>query len=156
MKKNKKLPQVSIKRIDKWFHKIAWLVVVGTALILLGLSYWLYWPYKVVEVKNSPYPILNANKQVEVGTLLKHQVEYCKYVDLQSTTTRQFVNNLIFTMPDTVQNNELGCHTIVANTLVPMELPPGKYYLRIIKNYKVNPIRTITETFRTEEFEVVE
>jgi hypothetical protein len=58
-------------------------------------------------------------------------------------------------METIVSDNEIGCHTLIATTLIPQELPPGDYRLRIVKTYHLNPLRDFTLTTETEEFTII-
>lgn len=53
-------------------------------------------------------------------------------------------------------DRQTGCHKVNIQVHVPPELPPGKYYLVILYQYKVNPVRTITVKRVTETFKVIE
>jgi hypothetical protein len=113
-------------------------------------------PIKVVDINVERFNILNENNTVKAGGTLKHEVEYCKYVDMPSSISRQFINGLIFSMPESIVNNPTGCNKIIANTIVPHELPTGKYFLRTVVRYDLNPIRSFSVTIDTEEFTVIE
>ena len=143
-------------KMRKLLHFFTYFTLTMSAILALLIIYYSIFPLRVTEVSNAPYQILNENKTVKAGGLLQHKVDYCKYVNISSETIRQFVNGLIFTMPSITTNNPVGCHEIVATTLVPKELPVGEYYMKITKIYRLNAIRTFTETYTTEKFKVTE
>ena len=136
-------------KILHWFSYFTFAITVFAFGLFL---YYSYYPIKVIEVKNAPFPVIS--KTVKAGGILQHVVEYCKYVDLPSQSSRQFVNGLIFTMDTVANDNPMGCHKIISTTKIPQELPPGNYRLRITKTYTLNPLRSFTTTNETEEFNV--
>jgi len=139
----------------KLLHALTYTTFALTFILTGVIAYYLIFPLKVIEFSNIPFPVINVNKTVKVGSLLQHKVEYCKHIDLTATASRQFINGLIFSMPSSIVNNPIGCNTSVVNTMIPLELPPGKYFLRTVIQYNLNPIRAVTFTIDTEQFTVV-
>jgi hypothetical protein len=139
----------------KFLHYFSWVTLSLTAALICVLLFYTFWPYHIADIKNAPYPILNENKTVRSGELLKHEVDYCKYLEIGSDTSKQFINGLIYTVPTTYNDNPVGCSKTVFSTVIPPELPPGEYILTITKTYHVNPIRDIVFTNSTEKFTVI-
>ena len=130
-------------------------IILFTAFILVCLVfYWLVYPYKVIEIKDPIFPVMN--KVVKQGTILIFTSNNCKYMNIIAKTSRIFVDDLMHYVPQTTSNVRKGCGKINISVIVPETLPSGKYHLQNIYEYKVNPIRTITIIKDTEEFLVVE
>jgi hypothetical protein len=128
---------------------------IFSAFFLVTLTlFWEFYPYKVL-VFNTPLFILNK-KTIKAGQNLTYTSNYCKYIDLPATVGRVFSNDLIFSTPAQSSNRPMGCHSITVAVIVPHELPPGKYRLENVYEFKVNPIRTIVVKENTEEFNVIE
>jgi hypothetical protein len=140
----------------KFFYVFSYITIFLTACLFGLLLYWSVFPLRVSEVTNQPMPILNENKTVKIGGTLQHLTNYCKYINGTAETTKQFVNGLVFSTPAFLTDNPEGCHQIISQTVVPKELMPGTYRLRIIKIYHLNPIRDYSITVETEPFTVTQ
>ena len=138
----------------KTLNYISYIVLLIAFGVLILIGYWLLYPYKIVEFKDTVFPVMN--KVVKRGQLVTYTSNYCKYMDKPAIVTRTFKNELIFLSPSTITNRPLGCNTIVVSVLVPSELPVGKYFMEQVYQFEVNPLRKITIIENTEEFEVVE
>jgi len=139
--------------------KIIYIFSYLTILIALGLmflaGFWLLYPYKVVEFKNSPYPIMNENKTVKKGEDLIYQVDACKYLNAVPDLTRFFIDGIIYETPKSVGAVEMGCHIQDISITVPKAIPTGVYKMKFIARYKVNPIRVIEYVNYSQSFMVI-
>ena len=138
------------------FHKIKHISVLAifffcSMVFLLFLSWWVY-PYKTIEMEQ-PYHILT--KTVEQGGLLKYEINYCKYTDVNPRVNRQFIDGIIYATPEATAVIKKGCGTIINTIGIPHNLPNGNYKLKSIVSYEMNPIRIITHEYITEEFSVI-
>jgi hypothetical protein len=132
-------------------------VLLCISIFMLGVfAFWAFYPYKTLELKDDVFPILNKDKTIKQGGTLQFVSDNCKYVDLPATTSRAFVNSIIYYVPTTTTNIRKGCGKVTINVSVSRELPPGKYYLHNIFQYKVNPVRIMTVEHNTEPFFVIE
>lgn len=145
--------KTTMSRFHKLLHIYTYITLFLTAILFGLIVYYLVFPLKVVEVSNAPFPIMN--KAVRAGGTVQHVVNYCKYTDMPSETTKQFINGIIYTTQTVTTDNPKGCNKIIATTVVPLDLSPGIYKLRIVKVYHLNPIRTFTITNDTESFEII-
>lgn len=68
---------------------------------------------------------------------------------------RQFIDGIIYSLPDSSAQLKRGCGKLTNSIRIPSSLPPGNYYLQASVSFKVNPIRTITNTYITEKFDVI-
>lgn len=127
--------------------------VILTFLITL-VTFWMAWPYKTIIFLDPQFPILSST--ITNGGVVKFTSKYCKYVHLTEAVSRNYVNDIVFSMPQVTTNREYGCHTITVQVQVPPELPPGTYHLEINYIYKINPVREIIVHHRTDNFVVHE
>lgn len=121
------------------------------AVFCLFMFWWLY-PYKTTE-NRQPYKILNI--AVKQGDLLLYEIDYCKYTDITPTVHRQFIDGIIYSTPESTAQLKRGCGKIINSVRVPSSLPVGRYYMKAVVTFKVNPIRIIEKEFITEQFEVI-
>lgn len=85
---------------------------------------------------------------------------YClgRELDKPVTKTWAFVNTLLYSLPEksSYQHLSKGCTTLtVFATVVPQNLPVGKFYLDGTISYQVNKVRTTTASRKTNKFEVI-
>jgi hypothetical protein len=132
----------------------SYLALIFFAIVGFVYLFWSFYPYKTIEFTDKVFPI--SNKIVKRGEAIRYTANYCKCIDKEALVTREFRNELIFVAPSTINNRPSGCHSLVIQTIIPEELPTGKFTMRMTYQYQVNPIRTITIIQDTEEFEVVE
>lgn len=121
-------------------------------LIWFILMFWAFFPYKT-SIQKQPYEV--SPKVVVQGELLTYEMDYCKYTDVIPTVERQFIDGIIYALPPGNAQLKSGCNTVMNTIQIPNALPPGHYYLQAIVSFKVNPIRTISNTYITEKFEVI-
>ena len=140
--------------MKKFFYTIAWFGILSSFYFLLLITYWNFYPYKTLEFKGDRFKLLH--KQVYQGDVVEYYSDYCKYIDESAIVSRSFVNAIIYSTPSSLTGRMTGCHKIIVQVRVPLELPIGTYHLENRYKYQVNPIRTIIVKQETEEFEVLE
>lgn len=145
---------INAVKASHWTTKsfIAMLLVSWMSLLYIG---WLvFWPFKTMETKNLPYPILNS--PVEAGQIVVWEVDSCRYTDIAADVTRTLVGEVTIQLNSEYQTLAKGCSVYrVATTIIPSYTPEGKYHIEIAATYRINPIRQIDRHFRTQEFEVI-
>lgn len=124
---------------------------IAAAFVLLIL-YWLIYPLKTLDVKG----VASVDRKVVVaGDSLVYSFEYCRYTDKPAEITRQFIDDIIYTTEAITVIEKERCDERDVLVRIPSSLPPDRYHIKVISRIKVNPIKTITTEFITEEFEVV-
>jgi hypothetical protein len=122
------------------------------------LCYWAFYPYHPMKAGPVPFEIVYPeDKIVEQGGHITYQFTYNRTTDVIPEIQRQFIDGLVFNVAGNPLPSVIspGTGTAQVQIDVPETLPPGKYQLKIISKYQMNPIRVITYIFKTEEFEVV-
>lgn len=128
------------------------IILLASALILL-VSFWLFWPYKVAEVET---PLKVMNSPVEKGQHIIAEIHFCKYKDVVGVANTELINTLIYHLPTSTGKAPVGCYEKKISWQIPQALPSGNYFLRESVVYQVNPLKKITISFETEKFEVKE
>lgn len=136
---------------------------VGLTFFLILTVYWLGQPYgepvvefdggiNILRPDGTPGPVV-----VEAGSEVLVQSSYCKNHDTIGTIIRrEFHDDLVFQLPDTMTNAPKGCGTRFSTPLkIPSNLPPDTYTLYFTFVYQINPLRSVNYTFETNEFTVV-
>lgn len=107
---------------------------VGLTFFLILTVYWLGQPYgepvvefdggiNILRPDGTPGPVV-----VEAGSEVLVQSSYCKNHDTISTIIRrEFHDDLVFQLPDTMTNAPKGCGTRFSTPLkIPSNLPPTR------------------------------
>lgn len=131
----------------------------GMAIILgviLLLTYWLNFPFKTLEVYNSPLPAHKDN--VQRNEYLSFTSDYCKFTKAEGTVQRFIVTkNKEIMLPEQIDNTGPICQKTDFLVLIPAEEAlVGQVYVRYEITYQVNPLRTVTVKFDTSTFNVEE
>ena len=132
------------------YHKcIPLMLLVGLYLLM---TYWLFWPYSVMEIEE-PIQIMNPDKIAYAGKNLEYELKYTKKVSLQAVVNKNLVNDYIITLSPALGNLPTGKDMkkkVVVS--IPGYACPGKYRLRWVATYQVNPLRQIQVEAWSEEF----
>ena len=143
------------KAIGKTFFILTWLGIFCSIALLVLVTYWLTWPYKIAE-QNGEARVLTPT--IKNGETLVYELDYCKYMDLTPIgSRRQVVDGLIYPLPTTTARVlPKGCNTIIASApiIVPecTECFDKDVHLEVTAIYQVNPLRKEEVTFRTQHF----
>jgi hypothetical protein len=134
---------------------VSFFILITTIAIVLVIIFWANYPYKTIEFKNVPFPILNENKTVKQGDRGRYLVEACKYTNESPSVTKKFIDGVIYETVPQPGTIPLGCHETIMDVYIPRAIPTGKYKVQVVAQFRVNPIRTITVISYTEEFNII-
>lgn len=126
--------------------------VLCVAAVFIGtISYWLVWPYHVMDVNKVKIltPIVKAGDEVEVF------LDATKHASYPATVLRQLINDHAWPFPVFPSNSPKGRTDWVLRLKIPENAPSGKNYaIHTTYVYKVNPIREVKVEWQTNTFEV--
>lgn len=139
-------------RIFEWLINILLVVSLTFSVVFI---YWLVNPYDIIEPLEGNYEL---DKYVfEHGERLDIHLRICKKENIRETILGRFVDGVIFSIPSNESNFEAKCYdSYISSVSIPSTLPEGNYVYEEQVIYQVNPIRTISYTFRTPLFQVVD
>lgn len=144
--------------MKKILHCAGWVVIFGN-LALIGLvAWWLLHPYTLPDIKE-PIPIMNENKVVAVGEPIKMKLQINKPREMAPTSINRTIScndgNLV-TMTALAQDMPTGNYTIPSeNFILPPKVAKGATCKFIFQNtYKLNPLRSETVIWSSEDFRV--
>jgi hypothetical protein len=125
-------------------------IIVAFGLVAL-VTFWLVYPYKPLELSN-----VKLNKtEVSRGEHVLVSADYCKNIKKPATLFVSFVDGIIYNTQPQIMDLETGCHKANLSIYIPKALPTGKFLLKGVFRYKVNPIRTIEVNHLTGDFEII-
>lgn len=140
-----------------YLNKINWFKFYTLSSILLAIlgtvcvAFFLLYPYKTIEFRNEEQKIITPL----VGTAVIYEIDYCKYTNASAVAMRALVDGYTLPLVPVESTLPKGCGTKRFVISIPTNTPAGKYYIQINLLYKVNPIREIMVSTRTEEFTVL-
>lgn len=141
-----------------WLYVLAFFALFAMYAILGLVAFWLFWPYQTLKIVgyDPSHPIAILNDQIHPGDSLEYNLDYCKGTDIVPVVHRTFLDGQTIILQDISGGLPSGCHTAfkLGSTIVPETLNPGRYYLFVDVDYRVNPIREIHTTYRTDYFTV--
>lgn len=141
----------------RYLHYLAFGTLLLGFLLLAYINISLFWPVSTLTIQDGGQPIPVITKTIYPGQPLQYELDYCKYTDLPATVHRTFIDGQIITLTDTIGQLPTGCHkTLVKTAVVPETINPGRYYLDVKVEYKVNPLRNVFTHYRTEYFVVLD
>lgn len=131
------------------FNVAAILPIVFGVLSALFMAYVFYWPPKGAYV---PYNPQMHSVKYQDGYIRIHR-EYCINQHIPITITRDLIRvagsdepELRYSLPQTVQTYELGCHQLDRVFEISPMIPPGNYRLVFSATWDANPFRTESVT----------
>ena len=140
-------------------HSALFYLSVFTFIVTIGLLasiwYWLFWPVKVLDVKN-PTAITVDKTVYKAGDRISYTISYCKNNAITGEVNRALVNSIRIPFTGIRSNLATGCKTITNRDLViPAFVDSGTYHIETTAEYKINPLRTQTEFWRSVDLQVV-
>ena len=138
--------------MNKTSYIISMIILLAGFAVMLYILYLMVYPFKTIEMKQ-PFKVLTP--VVKAGEDFKILNEYCKYTNSTGTLSRSFIDGEIYPISTTVSNLQTGCGSLVITIQVPEYLPSGIYHLQTTAEYKINPVRTIFVTSKSEDFQVI-
>jgi hypothetical protein len=132
-------------------HWVLWVILLLIVLLYTQAAIWLCWPYKTVTVV-SPHTV---SEPVYAGGVLTYDYHTIKHLSRPATVYRILIDekgNHAFGFLPVYSNVKKGYNKGDINLYVPRYLPEGRYKLRIIYRYTVNPLRTMDVVFDSEWF----
>jgi len=133
-------------------HIIIILSLVSIVAMFCVFMFWWLYPYQT-STQKQPYEVLT--KEIHQGEMMVYKIDYCKYTDKIPTVSRQFIDGIIYAVPQGNAQLKQGCGHATNSIRVPTSLPPGEYYVHATVVWQMNPIRTITKEYETEKFTVL-
>ncbi len=127
--------------------------LIPVTLLVIFCAVLLFYPYKTLEV----YSVTVKTPVVHHGENLIYTVDYCKYTSAPSIvyrTLRATDDSSIIPFPVAMTVPPQGCHEVDIPLAISKEVATGTYYMAAIATFKINPIRDISVSFKSNNFEI--
>lgn len=138
--------------------RIAFHLSLWSMIMVLYISYQIYVPVRILEMKVTPIPLTKTT--VMQGESIGLIANYCKYKNIPSLVTVTFLNHHLAPSLTTVRNFPTGCHVgkeaLIMDINIPENLRPNTYKMLIFIDYSVSNLRKEHYQFESEEFQVIE
>lgn len=141
------------KHIDKLKHIYLYicLTIITSGSLLIG--YWSLFPGEIIEFNKQ---VTVDKKEYRPGDRIVYDLSYCKKVNMTGTVYRSLLNGTRTSFTPMTNSLPVGCRQVKVNDLViPEYSDEGLYHLEATVEYKVNPIRTFTASWKSEEFKII-
>lgn len=149
-------PEEQVHRVERsrLFERFSY-IALGFCLIVIGvLIFWGVYPYDVLDIKNPPVP--TNPKQIHAAQLVFLKTNFCKLTNHKGTVQMYLVlETKEILLPVFTDESKKRCEVVDFPFLVPKDLEKGRAHVRFEIVYHVNPIRTVTEVFSSQEFEIL-
>lgn len=131
--------------------------LIGLALIMMGfVAYWQFYPYKPITAQTQPFKILDEDRVLKAGDTLSYRADFCKDFSGEIRMDRMLVNDILIQFtPHFITGSNKECQSHEDQMVkLPDNTPNGVYHMEITTTVQVNPIRSISLKFITEDFSV--
>lgn len=134
--------------------KLAYVVLVAAFVMVGAVIYWSSQSTDILDI-NAPITVVPPIASSETPVVLS--LNYCKKIGATGSVRVSFVSQTaeIF-QPVGSDSQPKGCHDLKAPILLPPAtlVPPGRYKIKFHAVYKINPLKSVTKDFYTEEFTI--
>ena len=141
-----------MNRVLNWLSLVVLLLALG---LILYASYLAFYPFKTnYSYLGDVLPVVN--KQVKAGELVTYKSDVEQYTQgITVDRIIQIVNGHIINLPNVSYVTRKGRMTFDQSVRIPLDTVPGIYHLEFSSTFNFSPIRKITISRRTVDFEVI-
>lgn len=130
-------------------------LLVANVITLLTAAYFLFYPAQLPIIYNEPFPV--SPQEVKKGEVLTYEMHVNKRKQYTVDIHKNIVcedGNLV-TLASNKTNIPLGKQTIRLEVIIPIKASFSTCYIEINSVYQVNPLRSETQTMRTQTFKII-
>lgn len=140
-------------------HRVAMTFVAVTLALAIGLvgtvAFMLLYPYKTAIKLPMPMSIAKGYETVRQGGCVVYEYDFVDYTDVVPAVHRQFIDGLIFDSALASMYLTPGSGHVRVRVPIPDTLPPGRYRIRVVSDFRMNVLRTISTVEDTDDFTVL-
>jgi hypothetical protein len=146
----------------KWGMRIFIINLIVTVVGFLIFGYMFYLDGDLVNkaVEYEQFEELQVEKEVySPGEVVRLYNKFCKYRDAEVAVSWALIDTIVRFYPEKVTTGRTGCYGYEGRAFEAVTIPPdvfdGTYHLEATVRVKINPVKTITYNFSTEEFQII-
>lgn len=147
-------PQVSPSLRRPFLARVSLIAVLFVLVYSIVGLFWLVWPYHIMTIQD----LQVLEPEVVAGERMVLKMTYCKssrYDETEASVQYSFHDDLNYgVLGSTSGYIPSGCGVFEEVIPVPL-LPAGVYTLEMIRNYRVNPIRSIIIKKTSNRFKII-
>lgn len=138
-----------------WLNLVAYGVLILASAIVSVLVYWSLQRGPVLEMNTAIHVVRPPLKLSAGNDFLAVNFDYCKLIGADGTVRTSFVSDKteIF-LPAATDHSPKLCSTVQVPVSIPPQLVPDTYRIKYHVVYQINPVRSSTEDYYSEPFEV--
>lgn len=134
---------------------LAKITAIVTLIFIALVSYYIWWPFQPVIMLDYPIPVQQSVVKAGEKATLKYR--FIKQSECTPDVKYYLVDGFVLELSNVgAIKRPMGEQSIVRDIPIPTSAPQTKVHLRIEYSCRVNPLRTITYSWDTESFIVVE
>lgn len=149
-------PQIPPKpsRRTRTINRLIVLALVIAAAIIGVFGYWATQDTEVLKVRTQPFPTRTIREHPTAGGVVFLAVDYCKQYNVDGRLGVSFVSaSREILLPTTEEDSNEGCVSREIPVLIPKDIAPDEYVIKLQTTYDVNPLKQgVTDTFLSEPF----
>lgn len=135
---------------NRIFFHLALFVEFLALLIILAVGYVNLWPVEIISNVKQPYKVITP--EVKQGEDMIYIADHCKLKEAGASIQRSLTDGIVIPLPEKPSNLPIGCHRVPIHVFISTKVPPGKYYMTIDIEYKINSFRSVFYHLKTEQF----
>lgn len=128
------------------------LTSISILIVMSLFFYWSFWPFQPIIMET---PIKVITKQVKAGETVLLDMQFDKKSNCTPEIKWYLVNGFVLRLSDSGVKRPLGQQNYIREVSIPETAPTHKVHLRIEYSCRVNPLRVISYSWDSEEFEVI-
>jgi len=137
----------STKRINRF-------VVLALMIIAIGLGIMFYWATRSeqpITLNQDPFPTRTIRDHPTAGGVVYLTADYCKHTSAEGDLRISFVSESRETfLPLTKERSDMGCHKTELVVLIPENIEPDTYRIKLALTYDINPLKqNVTQQFHS-------
>ncbi len=138
---------------EQIIQRIAYAIIFLAIVCIAIASYWLFYPYKTYVVNSNPLPIISET--VKSGQKVTLLFDRCNYTDKVAHIEKQLVGRDIqIDLPTLDRAIGTGCSTKKVDINLPKINNVGLYHIHYKMTWQLNPLRTESIEFDTDDFQI--
>lgn len=137
------------RNVEKIFFYVVAVLLMAVSGIVMFLF---FYPRVSLTVPEGP---TTTKTQYYPGEIIEYSMTICAATTLTYESSESLVDGSTYSYGTQVIHKEKGCSTTTRRRIIPLQQPPGRYHIELIKKVYVNIIRVDDKFFESNEFDIL-